>query len=255
MSIGSSLPSSIRQTHPALAFSVAIVTPIYNPPEGWEIAYLESAREVMSAMADAWIEFIAVDDGSVRNCDELQFAYLRKHLPGFISVRLDTNSGKGAAIRAGLARARSVHVIFTDCDFPYSAESVARVWRQLLAGSDVVCGRRSRAYDRSISLQRRIVSHALRWVNRLVLNLETPDSQCGLKGMNQKGREVLLDTRTKSFVFDIEFLIKSKERGLRIAPVDVDPKRTISLPNLKMKIILRELWNLMKVVLRSLRRR
>ena len=252
MSIGSSI---ISQTHPAPALSVAIVTPIYNPPEGWEITYLKSACEVMSAMPDAWIEFIAVDDGSVRNCGELQFAYPRKYLSGFTGVRLDENGGKGAAIRAGLARARSVHVIFTDCDFPYSAESVARVWRQLLAGSDVVCGRRGRAYYRSISLQRRIVSRALRWINRLVLHLETPDSQCGLKGMNQKGREVLLDTKTKSFVFDIEFLIKSRDRRLQVAPVDVDLKQTTSLPNLKMKIVLRELWNLMKVVLRSLMRR
>lgn len=59
--------------------------------------------------------------------------------------------GKGAAIRAGIARSRAPYTIYTDIDMPYTAESMCEVIDRVFAGTDVVIAVRNRSYHSRLS--------------------------------------------------------------------------------------------------------
>lgn len=56
------------------------------------------------------------------------------------------HGGKGAAIRAGLARSQAPFAIYTDIDMPYAKESMRQVSTGSLTVADVVIAVRNASY-------------------------------------------------------------------------------------------------------------
>ena len=90
---------------------------------------------------------------------------------------------------------------------PYEEKSLLEVARLLTSeNADVVAGVRADTYYEGVPADRRRISRFLRWMLRTFLGVKVTDTQCGLKGFNQKGREIFLQTTINRFLFDLEFI-------------------------------------------------
>ena len=116
---------------------VSVIVPAYNE----EATVLEVLGRVNEQRIDG-VEFaiIVIDDGSTDRTGALleDNPQLYAEL-----IRLRTNSGKGAAVRAGVERARGDYVLFQDADLEYDPADYAKLMVPVLRfGADVVIGSR-----------------------------------------------------------------------------------------------------------------
>ena len=76
-----------------------------------------------------------------------------------------------------------------------------------------------------------------------ILRLKVSDTQCGLKGFGDIGKKVFLETKTDTFLFDLEFLLISQKTKLDIYEQAVVARKNIVLTNFKSKVLIKELYN------------
>lgn len=169
-------------------------------------------------------EVIVVDDGSHDDTVALVEKVSIDH-PAVAVLRLGTNQGKGAAVCAGMRKARGTYRVFADAD---GATPIAELERLelLLASADVAIGSRAlRDPAVSILAQPHRVA-AGRIFNWLVARLGLPeisDSQCGFKAFTAAAAEAIFPrVRTQGFGFDVELLLLARGAGFRIAETAVN---------------------------------
>ncbi|MBI2158861.1 MAG: glycosyltransferase family 2 protein [Candidatus Rokubacteria bacterium] len=168
-------------------------------------------------------EVIVVDDGSTDGTPEVVEA---RHHPSVRVLRLGRNSGKGAAVRAGMLAARGAFRLFTDADGATPIAELKRLEPALAAGADVAVGSRV-LVDPAVSVAARPHRVAAgRVFNWLVARLgvrAVADSQCGFKAFTAAAAERLFGPlRTRGFGFDVELLLQARAAGYRIVEVPVN---------------------------------
>jgi glycosyltransferase involved in cell wall biosynthesis len=176
-------------------------------------------------------EIIFVDDGSTDRTalaltDSLSATPLSPKVAIRI-VRLSVNSGKGAAVRAGMATARGAILGFLDADLSASPAEFNRAVELLVSSrSDVLVGSRSLAASdlvRPEGWYRRLGSRALNRVVRVAGLADVGDTQCGLKVFWAAHRDVLFAQQVCTrFAFDVEVLARAGRAGLRLTEMPVE---------------------------------
>jgi len=224
--------------------TISIVLPVLNPPKGWAEQCL-AHKSVLEEHLGEKIHLIVVDDGSKSSGE---FRLIKDHVE---LICLDKNRGKGAALRAGFAASNTEIALFTDADFPYSNDSVKAVVEAIKGGADVALGYRQQDYYASVPWFRKGLSEAFRWVLKDVLRFPITDTQCGLKGMSTKGREVFMNTRINRFLVDMEFIkLATRQEGLEVRPVVVQLRENIEFSFMGISVLLPELVNFFRILLR-----
>lgn len=203
-------------------------------------------------------EVIVVDDGS---SDHTFHNALTAMVPDAIRrrvVRLDRNTGKGAAVKAGVRETTGDIVLYADSGTCIPYEDALPAYTRIRAGEvDIALG--SRTHPKSIicrnrPFSRRVVSRLFRGVARLITGLpkDIDDSQCGFKlYRGDLARKLFAELETPGFAFEIELLLKAKRRGLRIEefPVhwncDLDTRLHPSRQSLA---VWKELWRVRKIL-------
>ncbi|MFZ6003916.1 MAG: glycosyltransferase [Actinomycetota bacterium] len=184
-------------------------------------ATVSAVKDALAGLAAAGgVEVIVVDDGSSDGTADAALAAGADQV-----VALPTNSGKGAAVRAGVAASRGRTVAFTDADLSYSPDQLLAVIGQVEAGWDVVVG--SRRHPEATTVQgagllRDIGSRAINVVTMGVLLSLPRDTQCGLKAFRSDAAALLFGLgRLDGFAFDIELLhlVERHEMSLLEVPV------------------------------------
>ena len=226
-----------------------MVLPCYNPQENWEQVVVD-AMASLKKKTKVEMDLILVNDGSTRSVDKAAVDFIRQAIPSLHFIEYDENRGKGFALRKGVAVAETDLIIYTDIDFPYTDDSFCEVLKKLEDGFDVVPGHRGDAYYDKTPFFRKLISKILRWTLKTFLRLPTDDSQCGIKGFNQTGAAVFLDTEIDRFLFDLEFLKLSAKRKLKIEKASVTLKPDIVFSKVNLKILARESWNFIKILFR-----
>jgi glycosyltransferase involved in cell wall biosynthesis len=229
-----------------------VIVPCYNPPEGWERALAGRFLEFKKMVADltASVGLIVVNDGSSINTDDENFRRLKTALPGVQIVHYRENRGKGYALRQGVAASNSDFHIVTDFDFPYTLASMRRIATFLIERGGIAAGNRDTAYYDKVPFFRRLLSKALRWVLRNVLRQPVDDSQCGLKGFDNRGKAVFLQTSIDRFLFDLEFLMLAAGT-VPVTPVPVELREGVLFSRVGLKILAAEGRNFLRLVLRK----
>jgi len=182
-----------------------IVIPCYNHPA------------TVAAVANAALAFgpvIVVDDGSTMKLPEL---------PGCTFLRLENNSGKGAALRAGFERATELgytHAITMDADGQHFSEDLPKfieVIRSQPAAfavgvRDLVAAGCPRHRQRSNAV-------SSFWF-RVETGVRLRDTQCGFRGYPLA---LVNDLKTKSgrYAFELEFMVRAAWVGTPIVAVPV----------------------------------
>lgn len=168
-------------------------------------------------------EVIVVDDGSPDRTFDV--ASGTGH-PRVRVIRLERNSGKGAAVKAGMLAAAGEYRFFTDADLSTPIESVLPFLERLKGGADLCVG--SRAADRSrVKVRQAFHRERMGRVYNLfvrALGLSTiTDTQCGFKGFTARAAVALFAAlKTEGFSFDVEILARASRERMRIDVLPVD---------------------------------
>jgi dolichyl-phosphate beta-glucosyltransferase len=205
------------------AFS--LVLPAFNEAERIG-ATIQASLAFMQANS-ASSELVVVDDGSNDRTGEVVrevFAIASK-----IETRLiqrTTNTGKGAALRAGLLAATRPIALFSDADLSTPIEEAPKLLDPIASGElDVAIG--SRALDRRLignrqPWRREQGGRVFNLIVRVATGLPFWDTQCGFKAFRLEAfRPVLQTARSERFAFDVEWLYLAQQAGLRMREIPV----------------------------------
>ena len=203
--------------------------------------------------SDTTIHTYLVNDGSKSGIRKEDIRLLEREIGSFTFIDSQINQGKGGALRDAVRQTTGKWVIYTDADYPYLIDNAVEMFRLLSTdAADVVVGVRDEQYYDQLPLGRKIFSLSLKVMNYLFFpQLKVKDTQSGLKGFNQKGKEVFLKTRIPAFLFDMEFLVlASKNPEIRIQWIYVQAREGIVFSTMRAKTILTELFNFASILFR-----
>lgn len=198
---------------------LSIVMPLFN--ESRALPTTIAALTARFPLASA--EIFLVDDGSVDDSGGLA-DHLTRDRPDIEVIRLPMNRGKGAAIRAGVARTSAPTILFMDADLSTPLDEVDR-FVELLRETDVVIGSRSvpgAVVERS-NVLRTAMGRTFNRLMRVTTGLPIHDSQCGFKAFRGDiGRLLFSLSRNDRFAFDPEILRLAVALGYSIKEVPVN---------------------------------
>jgi len=212
---------------------LSLVVPAYGEEDGIAATVTRIEAELGSKVRpEGGFELIVVDDGSF---DDTAGAATRAGADRVI--RLEHNSGKGAAVRAGVRAARGRTVAFTDADLSYAPAQILALMSQVESGWDVVVGSRRHTETRTLVAARRLREVGGRVINLLtsvVLLGQYRDTQCGLKAFRSDVARVIFGlSRIDGFAFDVEVfhLVERHRFTLLEVPVEVEnsPRSTVKV--------------------------
>ena len=141
-------------------------------------------------------------------------------------IRLDQHRGKGAAVRKGVLEARGDQIAMLDVDLSASPSSLTVLRAAMSPGVSVVCG--SRALSESVlpkpqGLLRRLSGSIFRELVRTYTGLNIRDTQCGCKLFDANViKPIFRSLKTEGFAFDVELLVRARQRELKIVEVPVE---------------------------------
>jgi hypothetical protein len=188
----------------------------------------QCAQQFKEAAADGILapdltQVIIVDDGSTDGTGSCAEELLAPKFPRLRVIRFDKNSGKGAAVRAGVAAAEAPLVLFTDVDMSVEPTDIPALV-DALDSVDVAIGSRSvpESVVESFNVQRRIMGRTFNRFVQAVTGLPFLDTQCGIKAFRTPAARLLFHlTNARRFAFDVEILVLARQLGLEIAEVAV----------------------------------
>ena len=167
------------------------------------------------------LEVVVVDDGSDDGTAEAAEAAGADRV-----VRMERNSGKGAAVRAGVRATTGSTIAFTDADLAYGPAQVAEVLVLVEAGYDMVVGSRRHTDTRTLVRAGHLREAGGRLVNlatHVLLLGQYRDTQCGLKAFRADVARDLFNASTlDGFAFDVELFHLAERWRLSLAEVPVE---------------------------------
>ncbi len=192
---------------------MSVIVPVYNeaPSIGECIRRLRAMTEID--------ELIVVNDGSDDGTGD-ELGRVRDLID--VLVDLPANSGKGAAVKAGAARARGDILVFHDSDLEIDPADIPALTDPVIRGTaDTVSGNRMHAGNRNLIPPRQwVVNRMLTEFGNLVYGMIVEDIATGSRAIRKDLFEVL-DISSDRFEFDSEIQAKAKRAKARIVEVPV----------------------------------
>ena len=124
---------------------ISIVSPVYRAEKILPILVSE-INLVMERIGEDY-EIILVDDRSPDNSWEVM-KVLSSQNPKIRSIRLSRNFGQHSAIFAGLTKTKGDWVVVMDCDMQDQPKEIAKLYKKVLEGYDIVLGQRENRKDK-----------------------------------------------------------------------------------------------------------
>jgi hypothetical protein len=198
--------------------NLSLVIPAFN--EGNRLA--SGLQQLMERVSPEDTEILVVDDGSTDNTAALARSHLSSW-PQSSVVTLSRNCGKGAAVKAGVMRARGDVIAYIDADMAADPDDLPSLLRALDT-SDVAVG--SRGHKASIvekrGARRAVMNRTFGMVVASMTQLPYMDTQCGFKAFKGSIAKLLFHgIRMERFAFDVEVLDLAAKLGLQIDEVPV----------------------------------
>ncbi len=212
--------SSLR--HTARPGKISLIIPVFN-----EARHLQSFLEAIDRIRlPLPCEFVIVNDGSVDGSSEIARRFPFSCEVQFVDLK--TNSGKGAAVAAGIKCATGSIIGIQDADFEYRFEDIARLVEPIIEGrAGVVYGSRfangAPPEHRAIHY---LANRALTLMSNIASGLSLSDMETCYKFF-RAGIIQNIDLESRRFGFEPEVTAKVARLKLRILelPISYFPRR------------------------------
>lgn len=226
------LPTINQHVNP----SVCLILPAYNKALEISPCIKGLVEQALSSSID--LHLVVVDDASSDGTSE----QARKDYGAPVTViRLDANSGKGGAIRAGsrFASTSVDYIGFFDADLDINPRALPDLVHAIESSHGAAGALASKAHPLSTvhrSLLRRAGSYVFSIITRISLGVPRMDTQTGAKLFRRDEFEKLMLVSTiNGFAFDVELLAQASRARMRLveAPVHLKPHTysTLSIRN------------------------
>lgn len=214
---------------------ISLIMPAYN--EGAHIyGNLHKVCEVLDGLP---FEIIVVDDGSHDDTYDQSQRARDEGLP-VITIKQDTNRGKGASLFHGFEHSKGNLVAFLDSDLEIPAENILKLVQVMDdTHADVVAGVKDLKANQFPPF-RRLMSQIYRRMVAFLFGLNITDTQTGIKLFRRKVLEDAIPRVTaRRFAFDIELLVAASRFGYQIVeqPVGINYHRAGSLGRMNFSAI------------------
>ena len=231
--------------------SISIILPVYNPSADWAHIVIAKCAELKARYPQDVFEIIVVNDGSTN--DHFRSGKVKLSKTEIMLIEYAFNKGKGQALRTGVGASTGDLFVYTDIDFPYTIESVSRVIDRLRSErTNVVIGIKDRAYYEHVPTIRRYISVLFRTMVKTLIRIPTDDTQCGLKGFDQKGKDVFMQTTIDRYLFDLEFVfLAARHKRLQIKTQEIQLRDDVYFRKMNFGILRNEFWNFLKILMKS----
>ncbi len=209
-------PGDVSHEGPRLS----IVIPAYNEAERLPI-YLPQVIDYAQRL-EGEAEVIVVDDGSLDGTPE----YVKEVMESHDCLRLlalESNQGKGAAVRRGVLEAKGRFVLFADADGATPILEADGLLAVAESGVEVViASRKAVGRDVDRSFFRDLMGAAFYRVTNLLAVPGIADTQCGFKLFRRVAAQRLFPLMTETgWAFDVEVLFLAQKFGMAIQEVPV----------------------------------
>ena len=190
-----------------------VLIPAYEPDS-------ELVR-LVDELATHNFEIVVVNDGSGEQYNDIFNAIAPKtHI-----VKLEKNSGKGAALKAGMRFIKENlpdcdHFITCDADGQHRPCDVVRVCEQLHKGNNFVLTVRER--KGKIPLRSRVGNDLSKIVYTLLTNRYLSDNQSGLRGFSRSNLDWLIEVEKNNYDYEMNVLYYAAKMGLKITTIAID---------------------------------
>ncbi len=207
----------------------AVVIPCFNEQDKINKAIFDLSIFCAEKKDFEWV-LVFVDDGSLDSTKQRILESEEKiknedySTIKFVSVFLEKNQGKGAAIQAGLESVRADFYGYLDVDLSVDYKKAIPQALDVLNGGgfDMVAGERKDFEFSGYSRLRRLGSGFFNFVSRSIFRLPFHDVQCGFKFFNNKIKEIALKVERTRFSFDLELLSLVHADGLSTKQIPID---------------------------------
>lgn len=203
--------------------NISFVIPCYNGAKVIE----RSLRSLIGYCAEhhdtlGHVEILVVDDGSTDG----SAGVVREQFPEVTIVQLESNQGKGAAVRRGMLEAKGRYRFFVDADMPYNLSALPVMMRYLdFKEFDMVIGARDPLQIKPLVKRtwlRRVSSVVFTELVGRVVITGCRDTQCGFKGFRAGIAEYLFaEGRVTGFAFDVELMYLAYKNNFDVKRVPV----------------------------------
>lgn len=184
---------------------------------------LENLESILFKTDCQW-KFVIVNDGSHDDFKKLQ---LDKSF--YQIATLEKNSGKGAAIKAGIAFCSNSNFVVTfDADLDIDPNCLPNMIAAVV-NEDCSIAIASKLHPSSrvdYTRIRKTLSYGYFIFVKMLFGLEVRDTQTGAKVFHSEALACLRDNQQEGFVFDLESLVRAKHLGFRIQQFPVTIKMT-----------------------------
>jgi len=218
MKFPSPTSTTTKQAEYALdSLEVSIVIPCLNEAETLETVIRKANRAI--ALHRLHAEIIVADNGSTDGSQEIAMSLGATVLD--VEIR-----GYGAALQAGIERARGHYIIMGDADDSYDFNAIYPFIQKLRMGFDLVMGCRLPQGGGTLMpgampwLHRWVGNPVLSGLGRLFFGSPVTDFHCGLRGFSRTWY-TSQDIRSTGMEFASEMVMKATLHSARITEIPI----------------------------------
>jgi dolichyl-phosphate beta-glucosyltransferase len=200
---------------------LSIVIPAYNESKKIQKDIFAADKFIRENFNSGQI--IIVDDGSKDGTYNIASSYQNEVETELDVIKLNKNSGKGAAIREGIKRSDGEIVLYADAGLTVPFNNALRGIELIKEGKcDIANGSRKLPDSTIIKKQdidRRIISFFFGLAAKLFLHIpqNMTDTQCGFKVYKGKvAKELFSQLKINGFLFEIEIILLAIKKGYKV---------------------------------------
>ncbi len=201
---------------------LSVVLPVYN-----EASILRDSLGILLdrlAGLTPSLELVVVDDGSTDESGVILHEVACRD-GRLRPVSLECNRGKGAAVRAGLARCRGEWILMSDADLSTDPDCASALLEALSSGAGLAVGSRRAPgafFLRRQPMGRELLGRGFSHLANALFGLGISDLTCGFKALHRSTAQHIIERCViDGWAFDVEWTLCARELGLPVVEVPV----------------------------------